>query len=161
MDEIDTLIARIRDDGREVWIAGPQSEEAIVALERAIGNTMPPSYRRFLARFGGFGIVNSFISGILADKPLERNVGWVYGATHRFRCDYDMPEHLLVVQSDEDAPYCIDTSNRSPDGENPLVCYELHSRRVGRIAASFGEWFIDWLSLSAEPDDDDAEEDED
>jgi len=50
MDEIENLISQIREAGGEVWIAGPQSEEAIVELERAIGVALPPSYRQFLSQ---------------------------------------------------------------------------------------------------------------
>jgi hypothetical protein len=150
MDEIDTFIAQIREAGDEVWMAGSQSEEAIVELERALGVAMPPSYRQFLSRFGGVGIVNSFISGIIEGKPLEKGTGWLYGDTQGFRDDFDMPEYLLIVQANEDAPYCLDTRRRSQDGEFPLVCYELHSRRVGDMAPSFGAWFVERLRLRAE-----------
>lgn len=151
MDEIDSLIARIRDAGTDVWIAGAQSEEAIAELERALGVAMPPSYRTFLARFGGCGIVDSFISGIIDGKPLEDEAGEVYGDTLRFREDYKMPEYLLVVQADEDAPYCLDTRRRNEVGELPLVCYELYTRHITLMAPSFGEWIIRWLRLRATP----------
>lgn len=150
MNEIDSLIATLREAGEDVWIAGPQSEVAIVELEHAIGVTLPPSYRQFLGRFGGFGIVDSFISGIVDGKPLGTGTGWVFTDTARFRDENGMPSHLLVIQADEDAPYCLDTSARRPDGECPVDCYELHSRHVGRVGASFGEWFLQWLRLRAE-----------
>src|SRR5262249_7841412 len=146
----DVLIAQIREAGDDVWIAGPQSEEAIVELERATGVAMPPSYRQFLSRFNGFGVMNSFISGIIDGKPLDEGTGWLYGDTQRFRQDFDIPRHLLVIEADEDAPYCLDTSKRGQSGEFPLVCYELNSRLVGSMAPTFGEWFIEWLRLRAE-----------
>lgn len=149
MDDIDVLIARIRKAGEEVWIAGPQTEEMIAELERATGVVMPPSYRQFLSRFGGFGIVNSFISGIINGEPLDEGAGWLYGDTQRFRQNFDMPEHLLVIQANEDAPYCLDTSCRGEGGEFPMVCYELNSRHVRWMAMSFGEWFVEWLRLRA------------
>ena len=144
MDEIDALIAQIRANGREVWVAGEQPEETIHELEKTLGVGLPPSYRSFLARFGGLGIVNSFISGIIDAQPLGEGTGWVYGDTKRCREEWGLPEHLLVIQADEDAPYCLDTSNRQ-DGEYPLVCFELHSKHVSRMANSFGSWFVEWL----------------
>lgn len=96
--------------------------------------------------------MNSFISGIIEGKPLGEETGSLYGDTQRFRQDFDMPEYLLVVQADEDAPYCLDTSKRDQGGEFPLVCYELNSRHVGKMAPSFGEWFVEWLRLRAESD---------
>jgi hypothetical protein len=150
MDEIDALIERIRANGHKVWVAGPQSDEAIVELEQTLGVRMPPSFRDFLSRFGGFALGNSFISGIINNKPLATGTGRLYWDTQRFRREYGVPDHLLVVQPDEDAPYCLNMTAPKPDGEVPMVCYELHSRHIGRIAGSFREWFVNWLQLRAE-----------
>lgn len=147
MGEIDILISKIRECDSDVWVAGPQNEAAIFELERAIGVSIPPTYRHFLAHYGGFGIANSFISGIIEGEPLGDGTGWLYSDTMRFREEYRMPENLLVVQPDEGAPYCLDTSCRRSDGECPVVCYELHSRHVGRMAETFGEWLQEWLKL--------------
>jgi len=54
------------------------------------------------------------------------------------------------VQADEDAPYCLDTRFQPSDGEYPLVCYELHSKNVGHMAKTFGEWFVQWLQQRVE-----------
>ena len=61
-----------------------------------------------------------------------------------------MPDFLLVIQPNEDAPYCLNTRGKRPGGECPVVCYELHTKHVGRIAPSFGEWFSMYLRLRVE-----------
>jgi hypothetical protein len=33
-----------------------------------------------------------------------------------------------------------------------VVCYELQSRRVSRMAPSFGAWFVEYLRLRVDPD---------
>jgi hypothetical protein len=150
MDEIDALIAQIAANGDQVWIAGPQPEAAIGELERALQVRLPPSYRSFILRFGGLGIYDSNISGIIDGQPLGEGTGWAFGDTQRFRQDSGLPTHLIVVQPDEDAPYCLDTRTAGSDGEYPLVCFELHSGHVGRMADSFDVWFVEWLRLQAE-----------
>lgn len=150
MDEIANLIGQLQDAGHRVWLAGPQPEEVIATLERELGVALPPSYRQFLAKFGGFSLPNSPISGILRGDPLGQNISWLYGATQRFRSEFGMPDFLLVIQPDEDAPYCLDTRRSRPDGEYPLVCYELRSRSINRMAPSFGEWFTTYLRLRVE-----------
>jgi len=152
MDEIEALIAQIRLNGRQVWMAGSQSEASVAELEQAMGIAMPPSYRAFLLKFGGFSVGNSFISGIVDGESLGKGTGWLFGDTQKFREDYQLPSYLLVVEANEDAPYCLDSRSPDTSGEFPLVCYELHSRHVGRMANSFGEWFMEWLRLSAEED---------
>lgn len=130
-------------------MAGAQTEEVVAGLEQALGVTMPPSYRQFLLRYGGLGIGDSFISGIVEDNPLDEGMGSLFGDTQRFRQDYGLPEHLLVVQADEDAPYCLDTSHPGPGGEYPLVSFELHSQQASSLAPTFGQWLTEWLRLQA------------
>ncbi len=81
-----------------------------------------------------------------------RGTGRLHWDTQQYRRDHSLPAKLLVVQPDEDAPYCLDTSKAAADGEMPLVCYDLQTRRVERMASNFGKWFVDWLRLQAEED---------
>ncbi len=152
MDNIDELIDRIRENGDDVWIAGPQSEQAIAELERALGVKLPPTFRQFLLRFGSFRILDSNVSGIIDNKPLARGAGRLYWDTQCFRREHELPDHLLVVQADEDAPYCLDTSATTRGGEFPLICYDLQSRQMERMAPNFGAWFLEWLTLQADDD---------
>src|SRR3954451_15722313 len=140
MATIPELLARVESNGHTVWSDGPQPETAIGALESKLGVRLPPSYRAFVARYGGMAIYDSTISGIIAGEPLDESGGSLYGDTLRFRAVWALPGHLLVIQPDEDAPYCLDTRSPSGTGEFPVVCYELHSKRAGRIAADFDDW---------------------
>ena len=103
MDEIDKLLQQIRANGDEVWIAGAAPDKAVARLERALGVQLPPSYRDFLTRFGAMTVAGSPISGIPDGEPLGEGTGWLYGDTLQFRDEWQLPEHLLVVQPDEDA----------------------------------------------------------
>jgi SMI1-KNR4 cell-wall len=152
MDEIEELIDQLREDGQDVWVAGPQSRQAIAELEKALGVTLPPSYRQFLSRIGEFKLLNSSVSGIVDGKPLADDTGGMYIHTQRYRLENDLPEHLLVIQPDEDAPYCLDASAADEDGEMPVVCYELDSGHTERMASSFDEWFLEYLQLQADED---------
>src|SRR4051812_24532430 len=135
MATIPELLAQVEANGHEVWSDGPQSEVAIAALESNLGVRLPPSYRAFLGRHGGMGIYDSTISGIIGGDPLDENSGSLYGDTLRFRSEWDLPSYLLVIQADEDAPYCLDTRSASAAGEFPVVCYELHTKHEGKVAA--------------------------
>jgi len=152
MDEIEALIARLRGEGQRVWVAGPQPEQSIIELEHALNVRLPPSYRTFVAKFGGFSLLNSVVSGIIGEDPLAVGTGRLHWDTQRFRQEYGMPDHLLVVQPDEDAPYCLDIRKQRPDGEMPVVCYELHSGHSSQMASSFSEWFTEYLNLRLDDD---------
>ena len=148
MATIPELLARVEANGHKVWAKGPQGHGVISLLESTLGVRLPPSYRAFLATYGSMSIYDSLVSGIVDENPLKDVGGSLYGDTRRFREAWNLPEYLLVVQPDEDAPYCFDT--RRPDrlGEFPVICYELHSRHEKTIAASFDEWmqifFLHW-----------------
>jgi hypothetical protein len=150
MATIPELLAQVEANGHAVWSDGPQPEAAIVALQSKLGVRLPPSYRAFLAQYGGMAIYDSTISGIIGGAPLDERSGSLYGDTLRFRTECNLPSHLLVIQPDEDAPYCLDTRSPSAGGEFPVVCYELHSHHAEKIAADFDDWlrrfFLHWAA---------------
>src|SRR5688572_2537013 len=112
MATIPELLAQVEANGHKVLTDGPQPEAALLALESKLGVRLPPSYRAFLSRYGAMAIYDSTISGIFGGEPLDESGGSLYFDTLRFRSDRGLPSHLLVIQPDEDAPYCLDT--RSP-----------------------------------------------
>lgn len=140
MPTIPELLAQVEANGHEVLSDGPQPEAAIVALESKLGVRLPASYRAFLAQHGTMAIYDSTISGIIGGQPLDENAGSLYGDTLIFRTEWSLPSYLLVIQPDEDAPYCLDTRSPSATGEFPVVCYELHSKHASRIASDFDDW---------------------
>jgi hypothetical protein len=109
-------------------------------LENALGLALPPSYRAFLLSVGALAIQDRTVSGIVGNNPLAGEGGSLFGDTQAFRGEFALPRHFLVIQPDSDAPYCFDSSNGSPSGEMPVVCYQLNTRTATQVASSFPEW---------------------
>lgn len=86
--------------------------------------TFPPSYKAFLGRFGAMSFIDVTISGIL-DNGRDQDGGYVVTDTKRFRTEWRLPNHYVVIQPNYQAPYCLDTRKRDAAGECPAVCYEL------------------------------------
>ncbi|MBI1372366.1 MAG: hypothetical protein GC159_06340 [Phycisphaera sp.] len=135
MQDVDELISRAKANGHDVWVAGAQSPEDVDEFERGFGAKLPPSYREFLLKYGEISIADSVAAGM----------EWLTTQTEVFREDYDLPDYLRVVQPDHDAPYCFDIRRPDPNGEMPIICFELHSRHEGKIASNFGQWLRDWF----------------
>src|SRR5262245_61485830 len=96
---IEQLIAEIEALGEVFEWAGPQSEQSVRELERALGAELPPSYRAFLLRYGAGGKRAWIgISGIYDNDPLSMELGTAYGDTIRARERYGLPPHLIVVE---------------------------------------------------------------
>ena len=95
---VEQLIAAIESLGKVFTWYAPATEASIAALEQAFGVRLPPSYRAFLARYGGGGIrAWKGISGIWDNDPLTPNLGTAYGDTMRMRAERGMPDHLIVI----------------------------------------------------------------
>ena len=150
MDKIEKMIGMIRANGDDVWVAGPQPEKAVAELEHKLGYALPPSYRAFLLRYGSLKIFDTVISGIMDGRFEGDGAGQLLDDTERYRKDDHLPRHLLVVQPDEDAPYCLATSTPDEDGEFPLVCYDLQTGDIDPIADNFGTWLRDTLKAQVE-----------
>ncbi|MFP5370313.1 MAG: SMI1/KNR4 family protein [Actinomycetes bacterium] len=145
MDEIATLLARMRELEPEVYIYGPAAEDTIRQLEAACGRPMPPSYRAFLARFGGVSILDTTYSGII-DGKVEEGRGWAWTDTKYARERCQLPEHYLVVQPDEDGFKCLDFSRAGPGGEHPVI-YHMPFRVTPfhELNPSYGAWLTEDL----------------
>jgi len=127
--------------GGDVWSAGGASSDQVVALEAALQIVLPDGYRTFLGSVGSLAIGDNSISGIIDSNPLSLDGGSLFGDTVRARQEQHLPSHLLVIQSDGDAPYCIDLSAQVSSAESPVVCFEASSSTETRIADSFEQWF--------------------
>ena len=125
----------------DVWCAGAATADQIAALEAALQVALPASYRSFLATAGATAIGDTSVSGIIDGDPLSLDGGSLFGDTVLARNEQQLPLHLLVIQADGDAPHCIDTSEASDLGENPVICFEVFNSVSTRIAGSFDEWF--------------------
>lgn len=143
--DIEALLQRVRQNGHDVWVAGPQSEEDITLVEAALELCLPPSYRQFLLEYGGMQISNSYIAGIIESDPLNMNGGSIYGETVRLRQEQGLPNYLIVVEPDDEAPYCFDTRYPDVNGEFPVSCYELYSGADGKIVDNFPKFVADWF----------------
>ena len=140
MNEIEVLLARLRRSSIEVFVGGPADENAISRLEDAFGRLMPPSYRAFLARYGGLNIADTTYSGII-DGAIDDGRGTAWADTKVAREQCQIPAHYLVVQSDDDGFKCLDFAQTGLDGEHPVIYHMPYwSTPFHELSPSFGAW---------------------
>jgi hypothetical protein len=128
--DIDELINKSNEQGNEVWISGGVEELAIETLESKIGFRLPESYREFLKKYGGIGVYDNFISGIVKKDPLEMRGGNMYADTLFMRDDYSgqytVPDYLWVVEKHEDGAFCFNKNLKTGSDELAIINYEPH-----------------------------------
>jgi hypothetical protein len=118
---------------------------------------MPPSYRAFLAQFGGFSILDNTYSGII-DSKIDQGRSWAWTETKYARGWCQLPIHYLVIQPDEDGFKCLDFSRTSAGGEHPVV-YHMPFRKTpfNEMAPSYVAWLTEDLKAMVEAWSEDAE----
>jgi hypothetical protein len=150
MNEIDGLIANVRAVGRQLEFSGPQTELMVQELERGLKVCLPPSFREFLMRFGGGGEPGAWLTGIYENEPLMEGAGSVYGETLFARETYGIPDHFVVIYSDDDikALWCLDMTDVRSDGECPVVSLDVNTGAIDNVLApTFGAFFEQYLRL--------------
>ena len=152
------LVERIRQklsgDEHPMRIAGPVSESAISAAEQALDCTFPPSYREFLATWGGIalpshlGIVHDFVGVAPSDAD-----GDVVARTLRARAERKLGEHLVVVGMGAGYQewFCLDTSKCHANGECPILLFDARDNALDQqFYDTFGQMLEEVMGFVAD-----------
>jgi cell wall assembly regulator SMI1 len=123
------------------------SVESLSSAEKALGVSLPRSYRDFLRRFGWAEIGNTEIYGLGSDVPKWLDLVRVT-RSERGEMTPKMPGHLIPIHNDGAGNHvCIDTSERNTDGGS--IVFWSHDLGEGqspvRVAHDFVEWLADVL----------------
>lgn len=121
MSDIDALLNMAL---RECEVSGPVPLERIEAAQEALGLFFPPSYRRFLQRYGaalgrGFEIARlPAESPAPGDPPLWSNV---VRDTLKYR-PHSLPENSIAISHDgSQFGYFLNCSTSDPDYEGAVI----------------------------------------
>jgi antitoxin YobK len=152
MAEYDLLASAAERAGNEVYWLGAASPDQIGTLERTLGVVLPDSFKRFLAAYGGGGIVSAEVSGIEANDASIDSGGTVLGDTEKCRGRYALPNYLVAIYlHDDEVCWCLDTS-KLVNNECPVVSYNVFTKQVDRgIAGSFDLLMREHLGLYSKP----------
>jgi hypothetical protein len=146
MTECDLLIEKLQASSSETFWHGKADEASISHLAVLLGVKLPDSFRHFLAKYGGGGVVGEEISGIEDNDPKLKHRGTVYGDTLTYRADYGLPTTFVVIYLVEgEAAWCLDVS-QCINGECPVVAFDLASRGTTPISDSFGDFLKHYLT---------------
>jgi antitoxin YobK len=154
INEFDRLISTVVSAGRQVEFFGPQSEDAIDALNRWCGGSLPLSYLTFLKVYGGGGELGAGIAGIYENDPFMEGLGSMYGETMLAREIFEMPEGLAVVFAnfEAEAIWCFDLLTRQENGELSVVAFNTDTLEASEvISRSFETFFREYLNIRIVP----------
>ncbi len=137
--------------GEDIEWYGPASEGDIKVVEARLNLTIPDQFRAFLMTYGGGGLGQSPISGIIPGAPLTAYTGTILFDTEYCRKRYDLPDDFIVINAEFDEVYwCLDMS---PEPAR-VVSYDIFTKTVfsKAIAESFRDFLYEQLEMEAYPE---------
>jgi len=121
--------------------SGSKSEELILKAEKALGKTLPKTYRQFLSKYGCGDIEGVEFYGIINDDFINSSVPDAVWLTLCERKE-GLPESLIIISATGNGYYyAIETSITDNQGENPVVLYGM-DRIIETVASDFGEFAL-------------------
>ena len=156
-DQINQLVEQIEGKGQtKVSWYGAQNSEDVDECEHLLGKTLPPSLRQFLESYGGGGIRDQELSGVIPEQSLDAE-GTLIGDTFRIAEEFGLPQTFVVIcVLDDEAVWCVDyTHEADADGELPIVTFDLvgYSEAGDEwiskpVHGSFGNFLIEYLGAA-------------
>jgi antitoxin YobK len=128
---------------------GPKSESLVSKAELALNLIFPPSYRQFLLQMG-CGAIGGFEIFGLIDENFQRssvpNGIWV---TINGRRSFGLEPAFLIIGEGGDGTYCaLDSRFVDASGEVPVVRLSANGKFEGKVADTFGEFFLEGVKRS-------------
>lgn len=156
---VERVRRRLNGNDHRCEIAGPVPESAIAAAEEALGVTFPPSYRTFLATFGGIaipahlGVVHDFVGVAPAAPSAGGAADDVVGRTLAARAERKLAEYLVVVGIGAESTewFCLDMSRQLANGECPILLYDPRENALDQqFYEDFGQMLQEVMGFVAE-----------
>lgn len=132
--------------GLAPFVAGPQTAEAVTALERRLNVGLPPSYKAMLRQFGtiSFGGVEVYGLARFGGLDAQSIPNVVFATESEQAAGCITPSMVHVMASGYGPIYVLDCSE--PDGFGEVPIYEIALGGVAhgrdRLAPSFGEFIL-------------------
>lgn len=124
------------------WFPGHGAEESWIAeAEAELGFKLPPSYRWWLARYGGGSLGDGQILTLVAPEDREYT-DWDLLYIHRLNLAEEwwvarFPHRMDLFVPDSDELYYFDTSSPDEQGEFPVMRYDLMNDLIEEYAPTF------------------------
>lgn len=115
------------------------SEEEIQLFEERLRIRLPQSYRKFLQRFGALTIGDKEVIGGITGEPYD-----ILSLTEKHSGQHQMPSSLLILQNDDETPYCFDLNSGNSNGEYEVICYQP-GKGYKKTAKDFSRWVEEFV----------------
>jgi antitoxin YobK len=132
---------------------GPRDRGLVTAAEAALGVSLPPTYRRFIAELGAGSFGRSEFYGAIDENFDTSSVPDAIWLTLDERRGFGLPRHLVIVgDTGMGGFYVLDTARTDADDECPVAVWvggqSRDSETLEVVAPDFGSFF--WSAVQKE-----------
>lgn len=121
MNDFETAVELIAEMS-DADFSGEQSESLIELAEKTLGVRFPPTYRRFLRRYGCGGFGGYEFYGVVKDDFENSGIPDAIWLTLRYRKKTNLPQSMIFIGHSGYGPYyAIDLSQKTPEGDSPVI----------------------------------------
>jgi len=134
---------------------GPRPEELVLAAEKAIGYTFPPTFRRFVLELGSGSFGATEIYGVTTDNFVNAAVPNGVWLTLEDRAQgWIPPSYYEIYDTGVGSRYCLDLAKRDDQGECPVLEYypglPPEVQPAEPVATSFGTLLLNLVQEELE-----------
>lgn len=147
MKLISDLIEEFQDNENEIWMSVPASDDSIAIVEKTLGVSLPPQYRKFLSKYGSLSIeTGEPVVGIIDNDPLMNEGGNILSELNSLKesCT-QLPSGVIPIQRHEDGAYCFDFRGNNKIAEPPIVNMENSFKDPQQVSSCFLEFILNWV----------------
>jgi hypothetical protein len=142
MTELQEALRIVSEEPNRGLFAGPRDPALITAAERALGGSLPPTYREFATRLGAGNFGGFEVYGIIDNNFENSSVPNGVWLTLTERIESGLPDNLAIIGSTGDGDYyCIALASGE---ESPVILYQpglgADQQRWEQVAQDFGEF---------------------
>jgi antitoxin YobK len=127
---------------------GPQPEARVQSAEKALGTTLPPTYRRFVRELGAGFCGGLELFGITGEPGQTDSAHDTVHRTLEERTYGLPPDMIIVAETGMGEFYVLDLAQSDEQGEGPVVIVpfpspDLPSSESEHVAVDFGAFLLD------------------
>jgi hypothetical protein len=155
MAELDRALDAVAESDQAHFV-GRRDTTVVEAAEEALGVSLPPTYRRFVAELGAGSVGGREFYGVIDENFVDSSIPDGIWLTLDERTRFGLPKHLVIIgDSGMGEYYALDTTRRDSVGESPVVVWVAGASQEGDelevIAQDFGSFFWSVLQQALGP----------
>jgi antitoxin YobK len=145
-DAITTAFSIIENNSEDAFFAGEKPEELIRKAEQALGTSFPPSYCKFLRKYGCGNVAGLEFYGLTTDSFQTGSVPNGIWLTLDERKTSNLPSSLVIVADNGSGGwFALKTDEVDANGECPVVEKFPGTDEMPLVSNSFGDFLLSEL----------------